>query len=147
MVYFGQFVLKITKVAQIYGLLFPKYRFCIKFDKNWFWTTLLAIFSQTRPVTLRPRRPGFQSGPAPLKFFYTSRLFYNLLTTRAFFPLEIKFKFYCLVLCFQRDCPFVMNSVFSHQIKFQPIKKWRLVKPPFEPFSCQVIFLCGHCRL
>jgi hypothetical protein len=41
-------VLKITEVAQIFGLLVST---CINFEKNG-WVTFWAIFSQTRLVTL-----------------------------------------------------------------------------------------------
>jgi hypothetical protein len=39
---------KITKVIQIFGLLFCLQKKCINFNKKWVWSTYWAIFLQTR---------------------------------------------------------------------------------------------------
>jgi hypothetical protein len=42
-----------AEVAEMCGLLFPKYKFCINFDKKMGWAgTLWTIFSQSHLVTL-----------------------------------------------------------------------------------------------
>jgi hypothetical protein len=41
-----------TKVAHFVGLIFPRGRICIEFDKKTGWATCWALFSQTHLVAL-----------------------------------------------------------------------------------------------
>jgi hypothetical protein len=47
----GSFV-KITDVAQIFGLLFPRLKLWVNFDKKIIWATFWTIHLQTDLVTL-----------------------------------------------------------------------------------------------
>jgi hypothetical protein len=65
-------VLKITKVAQFWGILFPRYQLCINFEQKMGWATFWAIFSQTHLVTLN-RKPKQHYSRGLLRSYWDAR--------------------------------------------------------------------------
>jgi hypothetical protein len=60
-VFFGQFFLEISEVAQLLELLFPRQKITSILSKKLGWAAPWAIFAQTLLVTLLPAMPTFST--------------------------------------------------------------------------------------